>query len=117
MRITRKSRVGLGRVGLGRVGPQTSEGANEQTSEQGGRIDNTQQPTTWSDAFLAQGGVDFYDDDDDNDEDNNDDDNHITTTMTTTRTMMTASFFDTTTNLGLMHIISMMFQSLSAVSM
>ena len=63
------------------------------------------------------GGDDFYDDDDDNDEDNNDDDNHITTMMTTTRTMMTASLFDTTTNLGLMHIISMMFQSLSAVSM
>jgi hypothetical protein len=63
------------------------------------------------------GGGDSYDDDDDNDEDNNNGDNHITTTMTRTRTMMTASLFDTTTNLGLMHIISMMFQSLSAVSM
>ena len=39
----------------------------------------TQQPTSWSDAFLAWGVGDFYDDDDDNDdndEDNDDADNH-----------------------------------------
>ena len=36
--------------------------------------DMTQQPTSWSDAFLAGGGYD--NDNDDKDQDNNDDDNH-----------------------------------------
>ena len=60
------------------------------------------------------GGGDFYDDDDDNDEDNNDDDNH--NNDDNDKNDDDDLLFDTTTNLGLMHIISMMFQSLSAVS-
>ena len=75
-------------------------------------IDNTQKPTTWSDAFLAQWGGDLYnDDDDDNDDngqDNNDDDNLNNDDNNKNNNEM-ISFFDTTTDLGLMYIITMIF--------